>query len=158
MRLPQLFDALKVAPSPEDAELIEGKIWAIWLEAHDSAIDTLMEEGSEAMAAQQFGTALAKFNAIIAQRPDFAEGWNKRATVWWLMNEFGKSIADIERTLALEPRHFGALSGLGLIDARNDRPEQALRSFEAALAIHPFLPGARASITALRRRLDGDPT
>ena len=92
-------------------------------------------------------TARAAFDLLVQRQPNFAEAWNKRATLLYLMGDDAGSIADIGRTLALEPRHFGALSGLGLIDARNDRPEQALRSFEAALAIHPFLPGAKASIT-----------
>jgi tetratricopeptide (TPR) repeat protein len=150
MRLPQLFDALKAAPSPEDAELVEGKIWAIWLEAHDPAIDTLMAEGSEAMRAQQFGTAMEKFNAIIAQRPDFAEGWNKRATLFYMMGDYTHSLADIDHTLELEPRHIGALSGLGLVNLQMDREEAAADAFERVLAIDPQSTSAKKNLTTVR--------
>ena len=94
----------------------------------------------------------------MTREPGFAEAWKKRATLLYLIGDDDGSVAKVRRTLALEPRHFGALSGLGLINARHDRPETALHSFEAALAIHPFLPGARANVDALREQLKGDPT
>ena len=150
MRLPQLFDALKAAPSSEEAATVEAKIWAIWLEAHDPAIDKLMEEGSEAMAAQQFGTALAKFNAIIEQRPDFAEGWNKRATLYYLMGDYEHSLADIDHTLELEPRHVGALSGLGLVNMQMEREAAAADAFERVLTIEPQSVSAKRNLTIVK--------
>jgi tetratricopeptide (TPR) repeat protein len=137
MRLPPLFAQLKTAADPMAAMEIEAKIWAIWLEANDPAIDQLMSEGSEAMGIQRFGTALEKFNAIIAQKPDFAEGWNKRATLYYLMGNYEQSLADIDHTLELEPRHIGALSGLGLVNMKMEREEAAADAFERVLKIDP---------------------
>ena len=110
------------------------------------------------MGAGDTRTARAAFDLLVTRAPNFAEAWNKRATLLYLLGDDDGSVADVRRTLVLEPRHFGALSGLGLINARHGRPEAALHSFEAALAIHPFLPGARANVEALRQRLKGDPT
>jgi len=145
-RLPALFEALKAAPDPMAAVEIEAKIWAIWLEANDPAIDRLMSEGSEAMGIQKFGTALEKFNAIVEQRPDFAEGWNKRATLYYLMGNYQQSLADIDRTLELEPRHIGALSGLGLVNMRMQREEAAADAFERVLAIDPQNGSAKSNL------------
>ena len=103
-------------------------------------------------------TARAAFDLLVAREPGFAEAWNKRATLLYLVGDDDGSIADIQRTLALEPRHFGALSGLGLIFARQERPAQALHSLEAALAVHPQLPGGRARADELKEETAGDPT
>jgi tetratricopeptide (TPR) repeat protein len=145
-RLPALFAALKAAPDPMAALQIEAKIWTIWLEANDPAIDRLMSEGSEAMGMQKFGTALEKFNAIVAQKPDFAEGWNKRATLYYLMGNYEQSLADIDRTLELEPRHIGALSGLGLVNMKMEREEAAADAFERVLAIDPMSGSAKSNL------------
>lgn len=150
MRLPALFGALRDAPSPEEAEVLESRIWAIWLEANDPAIDKLMEEGSAAMSAQQYGTAMAKFNAIIEQRPDFAEGWNKRATLFYLMGDYEHSLADIDHTLELEPRHIGALSGLGLVNMQMEREEAAADAFERVLNIDPQSVSARNNLAIVK--------
>jgi tetratricopeptide (TPR) repeat protein len=149
-RLPALFAQLRDAPDGETAEAIESKIWAIWLEANDPAIDQLMTEGSEAMSAQQFGTALQKFNAIVAQRPDFAEGWNKRATLYYMMGSYPQSLADIDRTLELEPRHIGALSGLGLVNMQMEREEAAADAFERVLNIDPMSASAKRNLAIVR--------
>jgi tetratricopeptide (TPR) repeat protein len=149
-RLPALFDSLKVAPDMETAAAIQAKIWVIWLEANDPAIDKLMAEGSEAMGIQRFGTALEKFNAIIAERPDFAEGWNKRATLFYLMGDYERSLADIDHTLELEPRHIGALSGLGLVNLRMEREEAAADAFERVLAIDPLNGSARNNLAIVQ--------
>jgi tetratricopeptide (TPR) repeat protein len=145
-RLPDLFAQLQKAPDPMTAMEIEAQIWSIWLEAHDPAVDQLMSEGSEAMGIQKFGTALEKFNAIIAQKPDFAEGWNKRATLYYLMGNYEQSLADIDRTLELEPRHIGALSGLGLVNMKMEREEAAADAFERVLKIDPQNGSARNNL------------
>ncbi len=145
-RLPGLFDQLKAAPDMEAAAAVEAKIWDIWLKAGDPAIESLMTEGSEAMRVRQFGTALEKFNAIIAKRPDFAEGWNKRATLFYLMGNYQQSLADIDRTLELEPRHIGALSGLGLVNLQMEREEAAADAFKRVLAIDPQNGSAKSNL------------
>ncbi len=157
-RLDALFGQLLAAGSVDSAQAVEAEIWTIWLEIEDTASARLLRQGSDAMARRLFPVAIHSFNRLIDRSPGFAEGWNRRATLHYLMGNDEASIRDIERTLALEPRHFGALSGLGLIMLRNDRPEAALRSFEAALAVHPHLPAARAHLEPLRQLLEGEPT
>lgn len=157
-RLPGLFARLRAAADTTAAEAVEAEIWAIWIETDNAEAAALMRRGIAAMNAGDTRTALAAFDALVTAAPGFAEAWNKRATVYYLMGDYAASVADIKRTLALEPHHFGALSGLGLIYLGLDRPEAALKSFEAALAVHPFLPGAAARIDELRERLQGDPT
>lgn len=157
-RLDELFASLNEAPSPEAATDIEAEIWSIWLEIDDSSSARLLRQGSEAMANRVFPIAIVSFNRLIERSPNFAEAWNKRATLYYLMGNDAASIKDIEQTLTLEPRHFGALSGLGLIMMRNQRPAAALRSFEAALEVHPYLPAARAHLGPLREIVEGEPT
>ena len=154
-RLPTLFDALSVADSEQQAAPIEAQIWALWTSSGEPGIDQLMALGLSAMGVQDYPRALAAFGQIIEQKPDFAEGWNKRATVHYLMGNYQRSTEDIEHVLALEPRHFGALSGLGLIALAMGEPEQALAAFEAALMIHPNMAGADTHIRALRDKLKG---
>jgi len=108
-----------------------------------------------AMSQARFRVALERFDRMVAQAPDFAEGWNKRATLHYLMGNYSASVRDIQRTLDLEPRHFGALSGLGLIYDALEQPAAALRSFEAAVAINPHLGSINARIEQLRRELGG---
>ena len=152
-RLPALFEALLGAPDPMAALEIEAKIWTIWLEAHDPAIDQLMTEGSEAMGTARYGTALEKFNAIIASKPDFAEGWNKRATLYYLMGDYQRSLADIDHTLELEPRHIGALSGLGLVNIRMEREEAAADAFKRVLKIDPQNGSAKNNLSIVEEIL-----
>ncbi len=154
-RLPTLFDALSVADSEQQAAPIEAQIWALWTSSGEPGIDQLMALGLSAMGVQDYPQSLAAFGQIIEQKPDFAEGWNKRATVHYLMGNYQRSTEDIEHVLSLEPRHFGALSGLGLIALAVGEPEQALAAFEAALMIHPNMAGADTHIRALRDKLKG---
>ena len=157
-RLDGLFVELAAAENEAAAAAIEARIWTIWHEVDDPASARLLRQGGEAMASRVFQVAIVSFNRLIARSPDFAEAWNRRATLHFLMGNDEASVRDIEATLRLEPRHFGALSGLGLIMMRNDRPDAALRSFEAALEVHPHLPGARSHVEALRQLVEGEPT
>jgi len=154
-RLDDLFARLKATSSTMEAAALEQQIWSIWIESEDLSVTRLMREGTVAMSQGQLGRALERFDRMVELAPEFAEGWNKRATVHYLMGDYQASVLDIQRTLELEPRHFGALSGLGLIYDAIEEPSAALRSFEAALAIHPHLAGTRQRIGELRRELSG---
>ena len=142
-RLEALFARLKAAPDARAAQEVEASIWHIWVQSDDEVIGILMAQGLAAMTRRDLRAALGKFDQIVKIAPGFAEGWNKRATVHYLLGDFPGSLHDIERTLKLEPRHFGALSGRGLVLLELDQQAGALEAFEAALEVHPKLPGAR---------------
>ena len=155
-RLDSLFSQLQATSSETEAKALEKLIWEIWLESGDELVDRLMLGGVEAMGGGDYEKALAAFNLIIEDAPDFAEGWNKRATLYWLLGDFEKSVEDINRTLALEPRHFGALSGLAMIREEQKRPLDALKAFERALKLYPAIRNASERIRELSRQL-GEP-
>ena len=157
-RLDSLFDQLKTSATPREAAILELSIWQIWSETEDDDAALLFRRGLEAMAAGDTEAALRRFTEVTKRAPDFAEGWNKRATVLFMMGDYDASVADVEQTLALEPRHFGALSGLGLINMALGRDAAAVKAFEAALAIHPHLPGAQKFVKELKAKLAGKPT
>lgn len=154
-RLDGLFARLKAARDGAEADRIEQAIWRLWHVSGDAAVDGVMGRGLEALARRDYLAALEAFDAVVRAAPDFAEGWNKRATAYYLLGGYDASAADIERTLALEPRHFGALSGLGLVRLAQGDERAALDAFERALAAHPHLPGAETHIRALREKLGG---
>lgn len=149
----ELFERLKTTGDPVEGRGLTSEIWSIWLWSDDESVDRLMRKGIVAMAERNFETALILFNAIVEEAPDFAEGWNKRATVHYLLGDFPGSLHDIARTLKLEPRHFGALSGRGLVLLELEDMQLALESFEAALEVHPNLSGAHHNAEALRREI-----
>jgi tetratricopeptide (TPR) repeat protein len=157
-RLDGLFERLQTTPNPAEARAVEQRIWLVWLEADDAGLNRLMQQGIVAMRDQRYAAALQAFDRMVEQAPEFAEGWNKRATVHFLMGNWQASVRDIQQTLALEPRHFGALFGLGMIYDALGQPEAALRSFEATLALNPHSESTRRSIEELREQLRGSPT
>jgi tetratricopeptide (TPR) repeat protein len=157
-RLPELFERLLQTQSAVEAERLQATIWQLWMRSENEDSNILMRVGVNAMGSGDYPAALRAFDAMVAGDPNFAEGWNKRATVHYMMGGFEKSVADIERTLALEPRHFGALSGLGLINLELSNDNGALRAFEAALKANPHLEGARQRIDELKKKLLGSPT
>jgi len=152
-RLEPLFEQLKSESQPAEAVSIAQEIWAIWLEPTDPAVQSFMKSGLDAMNRGNNRAALDAFDQVISIAPDFAEGWNKRATVHFLLNNLQKSLADITATLELEPRHFGALSGRGLVFVKLRKFEPALSAFEEALIISPQLAEAKANIKAIRKLL-----
>lgn len=154
-RLDGLFRKLKAAPDAETAQLIEIQIWHIWSESKSIGPRIVMREGIAAMEAEDYEKALDRFNAVIELEPEFAEGWNKRATVRFLMGDYAGSVEDIEHTLTLESRHFGALSGLGMIYDSLDQKKPALKAFRAALEIHPNLEGIRNRVRELAKEVEG---
>jgi tetratricopeptide (TPR) repeat protein len=128
-------------------------MWTIWLRSGSDEIDALMADGAQRMEQEEYPEAVEIFDQIIARAPQFAEGYNKRATVYYLMQEFEKSIADIHRTLELNPVHFGALSGMGLCYLGLDEPRQALVWFERAVAVNPNLDSIQHYIQQIREFL-----
>jgi tetratricopeptide (TPR) repeat protein len=157
-RLDGLFERLQITSNPAEARALEQRIWRLWLEADDAGLNRLMQQGIVAMSDQRYATALQTFDRMVEQAPEFAEGWNKRATVHFLMGNWQASVRDIQQTLALEPRHFGALFGLGMIYDALEQPEAALRSFEATLALNPHSDSTRHRIEQLQQQLRGSPT
>ena len=152
-RLEPLFVTLQSASDLNEVGAAEQAIWGIWMESGDDDVDQLLNQGSIQMSFRSYGAALGYFNKVIELRPDFAEGWNKRATVYYLMGEYTKSIEDCRKVLALEPRHFGALSGLGLIYTQLDDDANALDAFEKAAQVHPHLQNVETIIRRLKARL-----
>ena len=152
-RLDALFAVLQTSSDPSAWSAAHGKIWEIWTGHDDAELNSLMEQGIVLMSRRRLGEALKVFDDLVDIAPDYAEAWNKRATVHFLLGNLADSIADVDATLDLEPRHFGALSGLGQIQMQRGDPEAALSAFEAALRMHPHLPGTRGIIQQLRRNL-----
>jgi tetratricopeptide (TPR) repeat protein len=152
-RLDDLFEQLQSTGA--DAQRVERTIWEIWSRSDSGLVNDLMHEGVQALAERRLSRALQRFDQIVRYQPEFAEGWNKRATVHYLMRNYEASVRDIQQTLELEPRHFGALSGLGLIYDSLNQPEAAIRSFEAALEINPHLEGLRRRVEELQDVLGG---
>lgn len=132
----------------------QGAMWAIWMRSGNDDIDGLMAEGVRLLEQQRYPEAVEVFDQIISRAPKFAEGYNKRATVFYLMQEFEKSIEDIHRTLEMNPVHFGALSGMGLCYLGLDEPRQALEWFERAIAVNPNMDTIQGYIQQIREFLN----
>ncbi len=153
-KLDALFDQLAQADNP-GWENVQNDIWAQWSHSGSPAMDLLLARAESAMQTGQHELALLFLNDLTRLAPDFAEGWNKRATVYFLLEEYGRSVADIQRTLALEQRHFGALSGLGIILEQVGDKKGAMRAYRRGLEIHPNLPGAIEGVERLAPDVDG---
>jgi tetratricopeptide (TPR) repeat protein len=153
-KLDDLFARLKSA-GIDEAGRIETEIWIEWSKSGSPALDLLLLRGRDAMELGDNVLAIEHFTAIIDQDPTFAEAWNARATAYFTAGEFGPSLADIARVLTLNPRHFGALSGLAMILEESGSPEKALAAYKAALAIHPHLAGAAEAVTRLETQKSG---
>jgi tetratricopeptide (TPR) repeat protein len=128
----------------------EAAIWRIWSRSGDAATDRLFELGLEQMREGRLRVAVDTFNRVIAMRPGFAEAWNKRATVYFLLGEDELSLKDCDEVLKRNPQHFGVLAGYGQIYLRKGDLQRALDNFEHALAINPNMAGVQASIDAIR--------
>jgi tetratricopeptide (TPR) repeat protein len=155
-QLDELFQRLRTATAPLEIEALQQGIWQLWLETDDVALNKRMESGMRAMAAEDYSRAIADFGWIIEQHPTCAEGWNKRATALYLRGEYRASLLDIARTLHLEPRHFGALSGKATIQRMVGDDRGALRTLRRLGRLCPNLPGLQTQLHDLKRRL-GDP-
>ena len=153
--LDKLFDELRHERKEHAAARIADRIWERWRRSGSSSIDLLMLWSDDAMKAKKFAVALDFLDQVTVLQPDYAEGWNKRATVHFMMKNFRKSMADIDQTLRLEPRHFGALSGMGQILKGTGQKQLALRAYERVLAIYPMMRSAQNEVATLSEELAG---
>ncbi len=155
-RLDKLFSDLKRERNDKAAERIAANIWQEWSESGSPSIDLMMEWSQKAIGAQKFDVALDFLDQVTTLDPGYAEGWNRRATVHYMMKSYAKSLADIDRTLRLEPRHFGALSGMARIMADTDHKQAALDAWQHVLAIYPMMRNAQAEVSTLSEELAGE--
>jgi tetratricopeptide (TPR) repeat protein len=155
-RLDQLFSDLKRERNEKAAERIAGRIWAEWSQSGSASIDLLMQWSQKAIENQKFDVALDFLDQVVILQPTYAEGWNRRATVHFMMKNYGKSMSDIDHALQLEPRHFGALSGLAQIMAITGHKPSALEAWQKVLAIYPMMRSAQDQVAALSEELAGE--
>lgn len=152
--LDQLFGRLAQKENP-DWQRVQSQIWAAWNDSGSDSMNLLARRADEAMEEKDFDLAMKFLNDLTRLAPDFAEGWNKRATLHFIREDYGPSLEDIAMTLRLEPRHFGALSGLGIILDRIGDKAGALEAYRRAVAVHPNLEGAQNGIKALIKDVEG---
>ncbi|MEL6736207.1 MAG: hypothetical protein AAFO98_10070 [Pseudomonadota bacterium] len=137
------------------AKRVEERIWEYWRESDSKSVDLLVGWARSAMRDKRFGQALDLLDQVVVLRPNYSEGWNQRATLHYMMSDFNKSIADIERTLALQPRHFGALSGLAAILERTGQKKRALDVWYRTLKVYPAMKSGQDAIVRLEEELAG---
>src|ERR1700719_285590 len=150
-----LFGALKAAPDEASAKHVEARIWALWMQTPSDTTALLMMRAKAAMDAQQMEVALKLLDAVVKLRPDYVEGWNRRATLYYLQNDYAHSLQDIEQVLVREPRHFGALAGLGMILEELGDEKRALDAFRKALAVNPHLEKVPELVKTLSEKVEG---
>lgn len=153
--LDDLFRQLKTASDERNAQGVAGAIERVWLRSGSDTADILMGRAAVAMAQKDLSLAETLLDSIIEIEPDWAEAWNKRATVRFLRDDYDGSIADIERTLKLEPRHYGALAGLGAILQKSDLDKRALEAYRHALDVYPEQPELRKLVEKLGLEIEG---
>jgi len=154
--LDTLFDKLRTATDPFAVQALEEAIWEQWTMAPDPAQRQLMMRGLAEMEQQELQQAIVTFTKLIELAPQFAEAWNKRATVHWVLGNFAASINDICETVKREPRHFGAYSGLGMIRAQMGEHARAVAAFELAKKWNPHIVGIDAEIERQKAKAGGD--
>ena len=150
-----LFEALKVAPDDVSAKGVEDRIWALWLASGSDTANLLMSRVKDAVEAQDLNLAITLLDAIIAIKPDYTEAWNRRATLYYMKKDYGAALADIQQVLAREPRHFGAMSGLGMILQEFGDDKHALEVFRRVLTIHPRLQRIPDMVKQLTEKVEG---
>lgn len=150
-----LFGALKAAPDEASARHVEARIWAMWMQTPSDTAALLMSRAKTAMDAQKMDIALKLLDSVIKLRPDYTEAWNRRATLYYLKNDYVHSMQDIQQVLIREPRHFGALVGLGMILQEVGDEKHALDAFRKALAINPHLEKVPDMVKSLTEKVEG---
>ncbi len=150
-----LFGALKAAPDDASARHVEARIWALWTQTPSDTTALLMSRANAAMEAKQMEVALKLLDAVVKLKPDYVEGWNRRATLYYLQNDYTRSLEDIQQVLVREPRHFGALTGLGMIMQELGDDKRALDAFRKALAVDPRLDKIPDLVKTLTEKVEG---
>jgi tetratricopeptide (TPR) repeat protein len=150
-----LFGALKAAPDEASAKHVEARIWAIWIQTPSDTASLLMARAKTAVDAKKIEVAIKLLDAVIKLRPDYIEAWNRRATLYYMQNDYGRSLADIREVLIREPRHFGALAGLGMIMQEVGDEKRALEAYRKALAVNPHLEKIPEQVKALTEKVEG---
>lgn len=150
-----LFGALKLAPDDVTAKAIEERIWALWVVSRSDTTNLLMTRVKTALDAQDTDLAIKLLDAIVKIKPNYIEAWNRRATLYYMKKDYGHSLADIREVLKREPRHFGALSGLGLIMQDIGDDKQALEVYRRALAVYPRIQRIPDLVKTLREKVEG---
>lgn len=155
IQLDRLFSQLAQSKTPEDAKVIEDLIWDVWNRSGSISVDLLMDRALEALAAGDYDNSLTFLDEIVDLAPGYSEGWNKRATVHFLRDDYASALGDLEATLALEPRHFGAIAGLALVLEDLGDKEGALDAYRRVLAVYPYLEGAGEAESRLTVEIEG---
>jgi tetratricopeptide (TPR) repeat protein len=150
-----LFGALKVAPDDTTAKAIEERIWALWTTSRSDTTMLLMSRVQTAIDRNDLDLAIKLLDSIIKIKPKYVEAWNRRGTLYYMKKDYGRALADIREVLRREPRHFGALAGLGLIMQDIGDDKQALEVYRRALAIYPRLQHIPDLVKALQEKVEG---
>ena len=150
-----LFGALKAAPDADSAKQVENRIWALWLASGSDTANLLMTRTKTAIDAKDLDLALKLLDAIIKIKPDYIEAWNRRATIHYMRKDYAQSMLDIRQVLVREPRHFGALSGLGMILQEFGDEKRALDVFRRALEVNPHLQKIPDMVKSLSEKVEG---
>jgi tetratricopeptide (TPR) repeat protein len=150
-----LFEALKIAPDTTTAKAVEQRIWAQWFVSSSDTANLLMTRVRGAVEEKDLDLAIKLLDALVRIRPDYVEAWNRRATIYFMRNEYGKALADIRVVLKREPRHFGALSGLGLILQELGDNRHALEVYRRALAVYPRIERIPELVKTLQEKVEG---
>lgn len=154
--LDTLFADLKREQNEKAAARIAGRIQNLWSHSGSASVDVMMQWSQKAMTERKFDVALDFLDQVVTLAPEYAEGWNRRATVHFMMQNYGKSMSDIEHTLRLEPRHFGALSGMAQIMEVRGRKQLALEAWQKVLDVYPMLSKAQERVSTLSEDLAGE--
>jgi tetratricopeptide (TPR) repeat protein len=150
-----LFGALKAAPDEASARHVEARIWALWMQTPSDTAALLMTRAKAAMDAKNVDVALKLLDSVVKLRPDYIEAWNRRATLYYLKSDYRHSLEDIQQVLVREPRHFGALAGLGMIMQDIGDDKRALEAFRKALAVNPYLEKVPELVKSLTEKVEG---
>ena len=155
-KLDGLFSELKRARNQRAAERVSGRIWQEWNKSGSASVDLLMQWSQKAMDEQKYDVALDFLDQVVLLAPEYAEGWNRRATLHFTMDDYAKSMADIARTLQIEPRHFGALGGMAVILKNAGLDDRAMRAYERVLEVYPMMRDAQTELGKLADKMAGE--